>query len=396
MPKTVQQKVEKPTTQTKKVAKPAPKAADSSKEDSKKTKRPINVPVMRCVGQLKSHLNDETKHKITEILEGHKEYNKFVGDTNIKIKEAKVYSDKEKKVVNDEASLLAKEALRKELADYKEKHKDITSSITKLNKSIYRISGPASKYLSSILHTIIYNILDHSVGSTLKKSLPGQKQPKVDKLSFGDISRENFDFYPIISDLPTFVEVQELFKKRELDELEKDKEKDKDKDKEKKRRKKNTGTATEKSEGATPDEDEVEEKHEDAINSNESDDEKKSTTYKMVIYNIFRMIVKNRDLEEGKKLCCAVPTREVISNILLEYVERLSNFLEILVGATANANTINEDHIMNANKLMFTMFNSMDNYGKFEDQVKQTYKVIEEVRTDTPTKKAATAVTAST
>jgi hypothetical protein len=387
MPKTVQQKVEKTAPKTKKVEKPAPKVADSQK-----SKKPINVPVMRCVGQLKSHLNDETKDKINEILNKNKEYNTKISEFTTNIKDVKVYSNKEKTVLDDEKTVAAKEALRIELAAYKKENGNISDSIAKLNKSIYRISGPASKYLSSILHTIIYNILDHSVGSTLKKSLPGQKQPKVDKLSFGDISRENFDFYPIISDLPTFVEVQGLFRKRESDELEKDKEKEKDKDKEKKRRKKNTDTTQTTPE--TTDEVEVEEEEKEVGTVGESDDEKKSTTYKMVIYNIFRMIVKNRDLEEGKKLCCAVPTREVISNILLEYVERLSNFLEILVGATANANTINEDHIMNANKLMFTMFNSMDNYGKFENQVKQTYKILEEVKSDTPTKKTATAIVA--
>tara|TARA_B110000908_G_C10267723_1_gene466215 strand:+ start:7887 stop:9023 length:1137 start_codon:yes stop_codon:yes gene_type:complete len=371
MPKTIQQKVEKTTPKIKKVEKISPKAINSQK-----IKKPINVPVMRCVGQLKSHLNDETKNKITDILENNKAYETRITEFNTQIKDAKVFSDKEKTLADAEGTAEAKNVLRKQLVDFKEKNKDVTDSITKLNKSIYRISGPASKYLSSILHTIIYNILDHSVDSTLKKSLPAQKQPKVDRLSFGDISRENFDFYPIITDLPTFVEVQTLFRKREFEEKE---EKEKKEKKEKKPRKKTSEVPE-----PTLDEDEAEEDEKpEPDTTNDSDDEKKPTTYKMVIYNIFRMIVKNRDLEEGKKLCCAVPTREVISNILLEYVERLSNFLEILVGATANANTINEDHIMNANKLMFTMFNSTDKYGKFEDQVKQTYKVIEEVRCDT-------------
>ena len=384
MPKTVQNKDAKPAPKTtKKETKKVTKGNGSNKVD---TKRPINVPIMRCVGQLKTHLNGETKTRLDELLDENKEYITTVNEFNRKIKECVIFSDKEKKVLDEDKTKEGKKLIRQELKEFRQKNEDLSNEFDNLNKRIYRISGSASKYLSAILHTIIYNILEHSIDSTIRRSTPNQKQPKVDKLSFGDISRENFEFYPIINDLPSLVEVQSIYNKKEKEDKDKDKDKDKDSVKEKKKKKKteeeeNDPKVDDKEENdpKVDDKDDKEENDDKEESAEDNDDKKKSITYKMVIYNIFRTIVKNRDLEEGKKLCCAVSTREVISDILLEYVERLSSFLEILVGDTAKANTINEDHIMNSNKLMFRIFNANENYAKFETQVQKTFhKVIDE------------------
>lgn len=384
MPKTALNKDPKTVAKVKKVEKEANKPADDTKITKTvstdlsivKDKKQPNVPIMRCVGQLKFYLNDDTKKKITDFLEAHKEYDTFITDKTKEIKEITVYTDAKKTDVDGDKTESARADKRKELEVFKKDNTDLTKSFDNLNKSLYRISGPASKCLSAILHTIIQNILEYSVDVTLKKSQPGQKQPKVDKLSFGDINKDNFDIYPIISELKTLVDIQSQFQKKKVAEEEKESKDAKDKETKKKRKKATDADVL--TPAATEDELAEHEDHEDhEVDDDGSDpDKKKSTTYKMVIYNIFRNIVKNRDLEEGKKLCCAVPTRTVISDILLEYVERLSHFLEILVGQTAKANTINSDHIMNANKLMFSMYGRLDKYGEFQTQVTETCKNI--------------------
>lgn len=357
--------------------KPAAKSA-AKPTDTKTKKKSPSVPIMRCVGQLKSHLNDENKKKLTDLQDENKEYIEEVNTRLKQIKERTVF-EKDGKTANVERTKEARDTLRQDLDKFKSKYGEVPKTLDDLTKSLYRISGPASKYLSAILHIIIRNLLEHSVESTLKRLQPNQKQQKVDELSFGDVNTENFEFYPIISKLKTLVDVQNQYTRHIEEELRKIEKKDDKEPKEKKRRKKaDKAAATDETpaaeeEPAAPEEP-TNRSSSDLAEDEEDDDKKKATSYRMVIYNIFKTILANRDVEEGKKLCCAGSTKTIISNLLLEYVERLASFLGILVGATAKANTINEEHIMNANKLMFSMYNSLNNYAKFEEQVKLTIK----------------------
>jgi len=318
--------------------KTAPKKSTKKVVEKKEVKKTTNVPIMRCVGQLKNHLNNDTKHLIEEFLEKNKKYSETHQKLTKEIRDAVVYSDPEKKVIDKEKTKVARDEIRKKLSEFNTNNDSITKEIRSLNKKLYRISGSASKYLSAILYSIIENLLNYAIQNVVSQTTPTQKQPKVDITALSNMTLDNSDIYPIVSGLPSLVNIKNLPEKE----------------------------TTKKSRN------ESQETLEDKEGSNsEGDDKKRGVTYKMVIYNIFRDIIKNRTGDDNQKLCCAVSTREVISDILLEYVERLSNFLEILVGSTAKANTINDDHIINANKLMFKMYPTA-NYTKFEELVKKS------------------------
>ena len=93
----------------------------------------------------------------------------------------------------------------------------------------------------------------------------------------------------------------------------------------------------------------------------------------MVIYNIFKRIRGQRNLGD-KKLCCAVETKEGVSKIVVEFIERLSVLLSILVGKTAKASTINEQHILSAINILYYLHNNdihNSNYNKFIEIIEE-------------------------
>lgn len=324
MPKTVDKKTKTPVKTEEKVA--VPVAIKKNTVTKPINDKPINVPVMRCVSQLKTLLNEEVKNKIENFNKINEKFLTKEAEFHKSIRENKKNEPERKKTL-------------KEFDTWKndDSNKVITKEITNLRKSIYRISGPASKYVSQILEVIIRHMLSYGITNSTQSG-KNNKQPKLLPKDFKDMSEDNVSIFPLIVGLKSL----EFLKDEKKESLKEDKKED-------------VETEADEHEGE----------------EDKKDKKKGPPTYKMVIYNIFKRIVQQ---EQGSKLCCSGTCKQFISNILMEFVERLQFYLSVLVGNTANTSTINEKHVLNACKLMYyNVHRNTDQYSKFNDGIVEMY-----------------------
>ena len=292
----------------------------TKKENNVSTKS-ISVPVMRCVTQLKFLLNNVPINKIKLYEQNNKPYFSTEKEFITKIKEVKPTD---------------KESIRTEFNKWKanDTNNIITKTIQKYRKEKYRISGPAAKHIAQILEIIIRELLTYGIKiytSTANKA----KSPKLLVKDYTNITEDDISIFPLISGLKILEDIKNS---------------------------KPAVTVEKKESTETIDDSNGEE--------DKKNKEKKGTpTYRMVIYNIFTQ------LKPTQKLHCSVPCKQFISDILMEFVERLQFYLAELVGTTAQASTINEKHVLSACRLMFySVYRNLDEYSKFATTLEEMYQ----------------------
>lgn len=279
--------------------------------------KPINVPVMRCVSQLKSLLNTSIKNSIDEFGEKNRNYVETESKFHARIKENRKNETERKKV-------------QKEYDTWKngDKVKNLTKEIRNLRKSVYRISGTASKYVAQIIEVIIRTTLAYGV-KQISENASQSKQPKLLPKDFKEMTEENNSSFPLIMGL------------KSLDCIKNDKREEPVKE---------------------------EPVKEEPV---KEDKKKEPPTYKMVIYNIFKSLL---DKEKTSKMCCSGPCKQFISDTIMEFVEKLHFYLTVLVGSASSTSTINEKHILNACKLMYyNAYRSVDQYDEFSKTIVDMY-----------------------
>ena len=331
---------------------------------------------MRCVGQLKKHLNSDIETKINQYT---KEFSSFyIKEKNLleQLKQAKDSTDRLK--IEKNIRLLRSEPVDRELELIrslktlsKDKKEEVQAEISKLStirksneqkwkssvnndinittselnnnmlilrRKLYRVSGEAQKYLSIMIEQIANDILELGIDITLRES-PDSKAPKVTLSRLRNVAIESIITYPLIAGTTTLKDIQTEVINKDVIEVQDDDDDDEDDHK------------SDENDGSTSDK-------EDPI---------KKPSYRMVMYNIFKRIRREKNLED-KKLCCAVETKEGLSKVIVEFIERLAVLLSILVGKTAKASTINDQHILSAVNILYYLHNndiSNSNYNKF-------------------------------
>ena len=318
-----------------KVAAKKSNKAPTKESDVKKTKhkdakpnvsdKSFNVPVMRCISQLKNILNKDTK---TEIEEFTKENADFFAKEKVFLDKIKVTKDKKQK-----------EAFKKEFNEWKnnDKNIDFTKKIQKSRKCLYRISGPASKYISQILEFIIRDMLKY--GIEVSVSSKNTKLTKLTDKEYKNINTEKLQCYPLIYGLKMLEDLQNDNLKKDKDEDSEDEKKEKDKEKEKEK--------------------------------DEKKEKQKQQTYQMVTHNIFKQLIAT---ESDKKLCCGRPCKVFISDLLMDVVDRFAFYLSELVGTSAQASTVNEKHVLSTCRLLFyNCHRNLDEYNKFVEIIDSMY-----------------------
>ena len=285
----------------------------------------INVPVMRCVSQLKILLNRQTKDTLALLHSENPEYFEKEKEFNAKLRkmppDSKDGKSGPKKKLHDECKEWKSSPVNIEL----------TQKICAARKKMYRISGPASKYISQILELVIKEMLKYGIDVS-SSATKGGKTPKLEAKNYVDMSEDNLLIYPLISGLKI---VEDLHKVKD-DTSRKDEDSgDESKDKKK------TG-------------------------------EKRPPSYQMVVHNMFRQLT----LSDSDKKCCSKPCKFFISDILMELVERQAFYLSELVGNTAQASTVSEKHVLSTCRLLFyNVHRNLDEYNKFAAIVQNMYDV---------------------
>lgn len=322
MPKVAAKKTNKApikeTTAAKEVKKP--KHKDSKPNVSDKS---FNVPVMRCISQLKNILNKNTKNEIENFS---KDNSEFFDKEKAFLNKIKVTKDKNEK-----------EVIKKEFNEWKnnDKNIDFTKKIQKSRKCLYRISGPASKYISQILEFIIRDMLKYGIEVSISNK--STKLTKLTDKEYKNINTEKLQCHPLIYGLKMLEDLQNDNIKKDKDDDSEDEKKEKDKDEKK-----------------------------------DKDKEKqKPQTYQMVTHNIFKQLIA---AESDKKLCCGRPCKVFISDLLMEVVDRFAFYLSELVGTSAQASTVNEKHVLSSCRLLFyNCHRNLDEYNKFVEIIDSMY-----------------------
>uniref|UniRef100_A0A6C0LM48 Uncharacterized protein n=1 Tax=viral metagenome TaxID=1070528 RepID=A0A6C0LM48_9ZZZZ len=322
-------KVVKPNKEQKPVAAKklsSKKSSTASTKPPKNLDKPVNVPVMRCITQLKTLLNQETKESIDKFETEHADYIKKEKEFIDKIKVSKKNTEDKKKL----------QAEFKAWRD-NDKNSPLTKNITKLRKSIYRVSGPASKYVAQILEIIIKDILKYGIDTAIN-STKNPRQPKLTPKDFSDMSADNVSTFALINGLKSVELIKNGIGKEE---------------------KKASST------GGEEEDDSPDEKEEDPATKKKS-----APTYKMVIYNLFRKLVA----PHNTRLCCANACKQFISDLLMEFIDRLQFYLAELVCITAKASTVNQFHILSACKLLYyNVYRNTESYTHFKEQVDELF-----------------------
>ena len=334
----------------------------------------VNVPVMRCNSQLKKLLNGETELKLENLKKTHvdtlneiKDKSKKLKELDSVIKEAENKFKQELKEKGITETNQIKEAvsnnvnikkLKEGYVKEKEKFmnwkktdeiKNINTEYEQLNKDVFRTSSKASKITSIILEKIIKDILQHGIDDIVTTKKEGKPQ-KLNIENFKNISQDNIDSYPLIMSLKTVDKIRNYIPPE-----------------------KNNGKKIKESESS----DDIKKSKDEEIDNDDDhpEDTKKngSSDYNMVVYNMFKSLSPPLDGTK-RKLSFAVACKTDISDICIQFIEKLSLFLRELVKGVAQASTISEDHIFASCKLMFiNSYISTDEYDNFKKEIETNY-----------------------
>ena len=291
--------------------------------------KPINVPVMRCINQLKELLNANYEINMKKFKEDH---------TNF-LEKDKIYAIR----VRKETDADEKTNKKVEYEEWKKSEDRIGlyKELKSIRKDAFRISGKASRYISLLLEFMIRDIVKYGINVVLDSNSP--KQSKLKPEEFRNIALANLVVYPLIGNLKALQIPDEKPTK-----VTKNKESKKDKDKPTK------------------------EEQEDSDDAQTIKTRSSNTSYKMVTFNIFKNLVNDTD---NQKLCCGQDTKSYVSSIITEFIDSLNVYLSILVSNSTSASTINEKHVFNACKLLYYYHHrNFDEYSKMVDELERMYK----------------------
>lgn len=315
---------------------PKNKSKSKSKPKSKDVKDPpkdkeISIPLMRCVGQLKSKINNDANDNLKEFEKTHTKFmNKLAA-----------LAEKRKNATDDEVKEEVKEE-HKKLAE-----SDEFKAHDALKKSIYRTSNDAGKYLASILEVVATSLLKYGIDNALDNDNTEKTTIKINLDKFTNASLTQTETYPLIQHLDSYESLTDPTQKPVIPR--------------KKKVKKEEDAEAEA----------VEEEEEEDASDNETKPKKKTYTYKTIIHNLFKNLIAEKQLDKSKKVQCSEETRIVLSNILVDLTNRLSDSVEILVRDIGKAHTVTDLHLESIIKLIFIHHNT--NGSATIDKIKKLY-----------------------
>jgi hypothetical protein len=355
--------------------------------------KPLAIPVMRCVTQMRDLLNADALKRLKTFEEENADLLATDKSMRAEIK------DIDNIVVNDdddaadvESKKVAKKAAKDRLANFQKS--DLYKTYADLKRHVFRISADARRSLASVVDATVADLVKFGIQRTVE-NLPsnGGSRPKVHVSAYRCDQFSDICVHPLVSDLKATAKIFENKIEQEsaagpaktitiddgdVNKIEEDE----------------PEAEAEAEAEAEPEEEEEEDEDDDDDEDSEKPKPKKKRvsgplTYKTVVYNKFRKEIRLD--EQTGQFQCSQDIRDLISNIIIDFINRVTFYVHVLVGYVSGVSTVTEKHILGALKLMYYHSDgNLDRFVKFEtgvDALVEDIKRVKAARKLNPNKK---------